>query len=299
MVWQLYSPCSWQASDSAMYTQGVNMDIYTFSYQGFSFRYADVGTGPTFIFVGGVFQSIDKLGPLSEYWKKHYRLILIELPGFGESDYLPPEYDCRFTAQCIGEIVNHLNLVDPVVMGTSYSTPSVYRYVAENQSKVKALILAGSSTQVDKLMEYQIRLMLWVIQSEKVNWFPQTFAEVMCNKESKNTPNLVRIHHILQRSLGRLKGEDHKKFVSNSLRFMQSKTPDIRVDVPTLVFTGEHDRFTSAERLSEFAKNCWDLRIVRIPGADHLFHLEQLEKMLALIDEFVGARLDYELSLTG
>ena len=275
------------------------MEIFAFSHQGYSFRYADIGTGPTFIFVGGVFQTIDKLGPLTEHWKKHYRLVLIELPGFGESDYLPPELGCDFTAGCIGEIVKHLKLINPIVMGTSYSTPSVYQFVADNQDNVSALILAGSSTGIDKLMEYQIRLMLWVIQSEKSNWFPQTFAEVMCNKESKNTPNLLRIHHILQRSLGRLKEDDRKKFVSNSFRFMRAKTPETRVDVPTLVFTGEHDRFTTAERLSEFAKYCWDLRIVRIPGADHLFHMEQTEKMLALVDEFVGVRHSYDLPLTG
>jgi pimeloyl-ACP methyl ester carboxylesterase len=275
------------------------METRHYSYQGKSFRYADIGKGPTLIFVGGVFQSIDKLGPLSDYWKKYYRLVLIELPGFGQSDYLPPEYDCSFTSDCIRDFVDHFNLVDPVIVGTSYSTPSVYRFVAENQDMVKAMVLGGSSTQVDKLMEYQIRMMLWVIQSEKASMFPQTFAEVMCNSKSDNTPNLLRIHHILQRSLGRLQDEDKLKFVANSLRFMRAKTPDIKVRVPTLVFTGEHDKFTSAERLSEFAKYCWDLRIVRIEGADHLYHMEQTEKMLTLIDEFVGLNQHYPLPMTG
>ena len=275
------------------------MEILKYSHQGKSFRYADIGSGPAFVFVGGVFQTIDKLGPLTEHWKKRYRLILIELPGFGHSDYLPTEFGCDFTADCIAEIVRYLRLVDPVVMGTSYSTPSVYRYVAEHQDEVRALILAGSSTKINKMMEYQIRLMLWVIQSEKSDWFPHTFTEVMCNKNSKNTPNLLRIHHILQRSLGRLNDEDRKKFISNSMRFIHAELPDIRVDVPTLVFTGEHDQFTTAERLSEFAKQCWDLRIVRIHGADHLFHMEQTEKMLALVDEFVGINQTLDFQLTG
>lgn len=275
------------------------MEIFSYSHQGYSFRYADIGSGPTFIFVGGAFQSIDRLGPLSEYWKQHYRLILIELPGFGESDYLPSSCGCDFTAQCINEIVSHLHLSDCVVMGTSYSTPSVYQFAAYHQDKVKALILAGSATCTDKFMEYQIRLMLWVIQSEKVHWFPQAFAEVMCNKGCKDTPNLVRIFHILQRSLSRLKEEDRQKFISNSQRFLEARVPEIRVDVPTLVFTGEHDRFTAAERMTEFAKYCWDLRIVRIPDADHLFHMEQTERMLSLVDEFVDLHFSCDWRLTG
>lgn len=273
------------------------MDIQVFSYQGKSFRVSDQGVGQALIFVGGAFQALDKLGPLSEHWSKNYRLILIELPGFGESDFLPETYGFDFTAECIAHVVNTLNVIDPVIVGTSYGSPSVYRYVGTHQADVKAMVLGGSCTAIDKVMEYQIRFMLWIIRSKKAALFPQAFTEVMCNINEHSIPNAPRIHQILTRSLSRMDDATKEKFFANSLRLIGAKMPEYKIAVPTMVFTGEHDLFTRADRLSEFSKYCWDLRIVRIPKSDHMYHLEQTHATLALIDRFVNSLAEVELPI--
>lgn len=268
------------------------MDIQYQTYQNFRFRFSDQGVGQPLIFVGGAFQSIDKLGPLAEHWKNHYRLVLIELPGFGESDYLPPEYSFDFTAECIASVVDELGLVNPIVAGTSYGSPSVYRYVGMHQSNVKAMVLIGSCAAVDKFMEYQVRMMMWVVNSQRSTDFPRVFTEVMCNTKVASIPNADRIHHIVIRSLKRLGAEAMKKFFANSMRLINANIPKYKIAVPTLVFTGEHDQFTRADLMSEYSKYCWDLRIVRIPDADHMCHLEQTEATLSLIDKFADSLED-------
>ena len=270
------------------------MDICRFRYKGKSFRYSDQGEGEPLIFVGGAFQSIDKLGPLSDHWKKYYRLVLIELPGFGESDYLPPEYSFDFTAECIAAVIQHLTIENPILVGTSYGSPSVYRYVGTHQNSVKAMVLGGSCTAIDNYMEYQIRLMLWILKSSKKKLFPQAFTEIMCNFNATTIPNSKRIHHILMRSLSRLDDDAKNKFFANSLRLLKAKMPEYQVGVPTMVFTGEHDKFTPAARLSEFSKYCWDLKIVRLPNSDHMYHLEQTENTLRLIDQFIFGLSEFE-----
>lgn len=273
------------------------MDIQVFSYGGKSFRVSDQGVGQALIFVGGAFQALDKLGPLSDHWRQHYRLILIELPGFGDSDFLPESYSFDFTAECIAHVVRTLAVPNPVVVGTSYGSPSVYRYVGTHQNEVKAMVLGGSCTSIDRMMEYQIRLMLWIIKSQKVALFPKAFTEVMCNTKELAIPNAPRIHQILIRSLARMDSDAQEKFIANSLRLIGAKMPDYNIAVPSLVFTGEHDQFTRADRLSEFSKYCWDLRIVRIPNCDHMYHLEQTGATLALIDRFVDSLADTELPI--
>lgn len=273
------------------------MDIQIFSYQGKSYRVSDQGSGQPLIFVGGAFQALDKLGPLAEHWSKHYRLILIELPGFGESDFLPENFGFDFTSDCIEHVVKTLAIENPIMVGTSYGSPSVYRYVGTHQEHVKAMVLGGSCTAIDKEMEYQIRFMLWIIRSQKVGLFPKAFTEVMCNIKEDSIPNAPRIHQILARSLSRMDEEAREKFVANSMRLIGAKMPEFKIPVPTLVFTGEHDQFTRADRMSEFSKYCWDLRIVRIPKCDHMYHLEQTHATLALIDRFVDSISDGELPL--
>jgi pimeloyl-ACP methyl ester carboxylesterase len=256
-----------------------------------NFRYSDTGSGIPLVFVGGAFQSIDRLGVLSEHWRQRYRNVLIELPGFGQSDYLPSGVGFEFTANCIKHVVDKIGLGSAVFVGTSYGSPSVYRYVSDNQEKVEAMLLGGSCTKIDSYMEYQIRFMIWLLLSERKDMFPEAFKDVMCNVEAQDIPNAQRIHHILIRSLSRLSDDDKKKFVSNSYRLLDVSLPETRIHIPTMVFTGEHDQFTKATRLSEFSEYCWDLRIVRIPQADHMYHLEQAEKTLELIDNFVDSVL--------
>lgn len=274
------------------------MDIKVFSYRGKSFRVSQQGhDGQSLIFVGGAFQALDKLGPLSDHWSSHYRLTIIELPGFGESDFLPETFGFDFTAECIAHVVQQLKIVNPIIVGTSYGSPSVYRFVGTHQADVKAMVLGGSCTAIDRMMEYQIRFMLWIIRSQKVELFPQAFMEVMCNTREASIPNASRIHHILVRSLKRMDEDAREKFVANSLRLIGASMPKYKIAVPTLVFTGEHDQFTRADRMSEFSKYCWDLRIVRIPNSDHMYHLEQTPATLALIDRFVGSLVEEELPL--
>ncbi len=275
------------------------MDIRRFSYQHFSFRYSVQGQGQPLIFVGGAFQAIDKLGPLADHWASHYRLILIELPGFGESDFLPASYGFEFTAECISAVAQELGVRNAVLVGTSYGSPSVYRFVAKNQNCVKAMVLGGSCTSIDRFMEYQIRMMLWIVRSHRVNMFPKAFTEIMCNMREEDIPNAKRIHGILLRSLSRMDDDAREKFFANSVRLLGATLPKRRIDVPTLVFTGEHDQFTRAERMSEFSEYCWDLRIVRLPNSDHMYHLEQTERTLQLIDKFVDGLEDVELSMVG
>lgn len=263
------------------------MEILHHNYEGFNFRYSDQGHGQTLIFVGGAFQSIDKLGPLAAHWEKHYRLVLIELPGFGESDYLPSEYGFDFTANCIGSVVDKLRLKNIIFVGTSYGSPSVFHYVANNQHRVSAMLLGGSVAKIDKFMEYQIRFMIWTVTSEYEHLFAQAFTNVMCNVGAPNIPNIDRICHIVERSLRRMNDADKEKFCANSLRLLGAAMPNYPINIPTLVFTGEHDQFTRAERLGEFADLCSDLRIETIPDADHMYHLEQTDRTLELIDSFV------------
>ncbi|MFT7559659.1 MAG: pimeloyl-ACP methyl ester carboxylesterase [Flavobacteriales bacterium] len=267
------------------------MDIKHISHKGFSFRYNIQGEGVPLVFVGGAFQSIEKLGPLSDHWKERYQLVLIELPGFGESDFLPENKGFDYTAECIDKVCRQLKLSNMIMIGTSYGSPSVFRYVANNQNAVLAMILGGTCTSIDKLMEYQVRVMLWIMRSKSSYMFPKAFTEVMCNIHVEAIPKLARIQQVLMRSLIRL-GEDAKeKFFANSMRLLGEKLPKLKVHVPTLVFTGEYDQFTRSDRLEEFHEYCSDLQIERIKNSDHMYHLEQTEETLALIDRFVSEKL--------
>lgn len=263
------------------------MEIKACSYRNINFRYLESGQGDTLVFVGGAFQAIDKLGPLAEHWKNNYHFIAIELPGFGDSDYLDSFYDFNFTAECIAEVFEKENLRDALIVGTSYGAPSVFRFSLRHEHRLRGMVLGGACRSLSPFMEYQIRIMLWVLHSQNKEWmFPKAFTEVMCNTLAHDIPNSNRIQQIIMRSLIRLSIPARRKFIANSLRLLKERFPNEKTNLPTLAFTGEYDKFTPAVRLKEFEEICTNLRCVEIPNADHMYHLEQTDATLALIDQF-------------
>lgn len=270
------------------------MEIKTCKLNDIQYRYSDSETKSrqTLVFVGGAFQSINKLGPLATHWENHYRFISIELPGFGDSDYLSSHIGFDFTASCIENVFETCKLKDALIVGTSYGAPSVFRFAIRNESSLKGMILGGACPSISPFMEYQVRFLLWMLRSENKAWlFPKAFTEVMCNTKIDTIPNSNRIQQIVMRSLLKLDDTGREKFIANSYRLLKESMPSANLKVPTLVFTGEYDNFTPASRLKEFRKFCSKLEIATIRNSDHMYHLEQTDKTLDLIDDFV-CRLD-------
>lgn len=256
------------------------------------YRFFQSGSGQDLIFVGGAFQAIDKLGPLAEHWQKHYRLTAIELPGFGESDLVSRNIGMEFSANCIAQVIEHCDIQNAIIVGTSYGAPSVFRFACKYEDRLAAMILGGACPSVSDEMEYKVRFLLWLLACDDKAWmFPKAFTEVMCNIHAPGIPNASRIQQIVMRSLLRLNDAGRAKFIENSYRLLREKmpTPNSPLEVPSLVFTGEHDLFTPAKRLGEFNKLCSNLTVAEIENADHMYHLEQTQDTLRLIDNFVAS----------
>jgi pimeloyl-ACP methyl ester carboxylesterase len=61
-----------------------------------------------------------------------------------------------------------------------------------------------------------------------------------------------------------------------------------RVDVPTLILWGEHDRLVPAGYANEFGDLIDGSEVHIIPDAGHIPQLEQTERTLALVQDFLG-----------
>lgn len=84
---------------------------------------------------------------------------------------------------------------------------------------------------------------------------------------------------VLRRQRLQISSHQVERYIANTLRLFLH-TPlntDHSPDVPTLVFTGEHDTFTKPLYCKEIANSFPRAAFTTIKGADHLCHMEAFD----------------------
>jgi len=81
--------------------------------------YIDEGEGPPLLFVHGIGGSISNWAPSIEHFKRRYRVIALDLPGFGKSGYADADYSLEFFTRAIRGLLAHLGIDRVSIVGNS------------------------------------------------------------------------------------------------------------------------------------------------------------------------------------
>ena len=123
----------------------------------------------------------------------------------------------------------------------------------------------------------------------------EQFAEMvvrslLCHDPDKEIKRRRLATRLLSTQLKAMPTPFRERYLANTERLLNhppldlSKPPSTR----TLVFTGEHDVFTTPAHCREIADAIPNSEFTTIPKADHLFHIEHFDATLQLLDRFVN-----------
>ena len=263
--------------------------IYTTSLSGFNYRYAleEVSTlCDTIIFIGGAFQSLESINKPHRLWPKDINSIIIELPGFGLSDQLPADYDLQFYVDCIDKVIKEENLSSNLIAYSySYGTAALYRYVLQNESRFKCLIVGGATTRFNQGMIDQINILIELAESDE-QLFKKKFIDTFVSDQLE--PKVYRKTKILlKHSLKATTSKDIKSFAHNYRRLLREHEAVSYVNTPTLAMIGEHDRFTKFQDLEDLHKNFSQITTVELSDCDHFYQI-QTDQSLDYVSRFIS-----------
>jgi 4,5:9,10-diseco-3-hydroxy-5,9,17-trioxoandrosta-1(10),2-diene-4-oate hydrolase len=114
--------------------------------KGEKIRYWDEGTGPkTLVFVHGLASNV-------HYWQKtvpmlsqHYRVLALDLLGFGASSKPRARYDHLFLIQCLKDFLDELKVKSCVLVGHSMGGGIALEFAADYPAYVEKLVLVSSA----------------------------------------------------------------------------------------------------------------------------------------------------------
>ena len=238
--------------------------------------YEDEGAGPVMLFLHGWQDNLHTFDALASSLSSSYRIIRLDLPGFGKSEMPNGAWSVDDYVQFVADFVQKLNVRPDVLVGHSFGGRIGIKGAGTQKLHARKLILIGPAGIAKK----------------------RTFRNSILRVAAKvgrlvtNVPPFLFWRHQLRKKLYRFLGSDY--FASGRLKetFLKIIAEDLResakqVTIPTLLIWGEHDTQTPlalGKELSGLIRGS-TLKVVRDAG--HFVHQEQPRRVVELIRAFL------------
>ncbi len=253
-------------------------------------HYVERGAGTPLLCVHGF--------PLSHaMWQKQldglsdaFRVIAVDLRGFGQSELGTPEND-RLTMEQLADdlpvLLDRLGVTEPIVLcGLSMGGYVAWQFARKHRARLRSLIQCDTRAIGDtpEGVANRERLAAMVLEkgAEVVStaMLPNLFAAIATPQQQAAIAQMRDIIHATR-----------PETIAAALRGMAVR-PDVRdwlpqCDVPTLLICGVDDKISTVNEMREIAAAMPNARLVIVPEAGHMAPLENPTVVNAAVRDFM------------
>lgn len=238
-----------------------------FKYKGIDINYKDYGEGSVLVFLHGWGQNIEMMEMLALPLSKNYRVILIDLPGFGKSTEPLEVFSLSDYALMINELLLSLNVSNPTLIGHSFGG--------------KISLVYASLFETSKLILFAPPFR---VKKRKLTFKEKLFRLLV------KIPNFKFIKNFIKRHVGSIDYRNASFMMRKILvKHVNTDITDIvsSISIPTLIVWGSMDKAVSymdALLLNKLIKNS---RLVTFFNSTHYAYLENLDRTILLMQKFL------------
>ena len=229
-------------------------------------NYIQYGSGKDIILLHGWGQNIAMMKFLGDPLSSKYRITILDLPGFGESQEPEEILTVSDYANLVHDLILKLNIKKPTLIGHSFGGRVAISYAA--LYSVEKLVLFGAPC---------VRTKKGLTLKEKAL------------KKAKTLPGMSKIAEVAKKYIG---SPDYKA-ASPIMRKILVKTvnEDLsdyakKIKAPTLLIWGENDTEAPLEEAELLEKLLLDGALIVLPGT-HYAYIENLNQVVNIINNFM------------
>ena len=228
-------------------------------------NYKQYGNGDDIVLLHGWGQNIEMMEPLGNNLVDHYRITIIDLPGFGLSEEPTNAFTIYDYTEVVHDLLTELKIDNPIMMGHSFGGRISIVYASKY--KVSKLVLFGSPCVRH---EYK---------SIKQNIF----------KKLKKIKLLSPLVNVMKKHLGSVDYRNASPMMRDIL--VKTVNQDLsneakRIKCPTLLIWGENDEPVPVNEARELEKLINDSALIILPGT-HYCYLENLNQVVNILYNFI------------
>jgi pimeloyl-ACP methyl ester carboxylesterase len=250
---------------------------------GINIYYIEEGAGEPLLIIHGFMASSIEFTEISSVLSKDFKVISVDLIGFGKSDKRPQlDYSKTNMADLISLLMKKKGLMNYNVLGHSMGGEVAMNLALKHEEDVKSLILVSS---VGWIHVSRIPLPPFILERFFLMYYLQKFFYRFCfyNKTFFDTYKFERIYH-------------RNSIISGKTLYSFSRKNDRNkrvclvglIKCPTLILWGSHDKIVPISNAYKFKKNIANSTLRIFENSGHLPYMEEQEKFLYEVKQFIN-----------
>lgn len=240
-----------------------------------SVEYRDEGRGPVILFLHGWMDSLHTFDRLISEFGTAWRVVRVDLPGFGQSEMPKKAWDLYNYTQFVKDFIDKLNIQADVLIGHSFGGKIIIKGIAENVISAKKIVLIASAGIA------------------KTNAFKISFKILAkIGKVLSLIPPLVFWRGKLRQKLYEQTESDYLKTGALKETFLKIIAEDLEtaaglIKTPALLIWGRCDQETPLADGEHLSKLIHGSKLKIIADAGHFVHQEKPKEAAQLIKNFL------------
>lgn len=231
-------------------------------------NYIDYGNkkGDAIVLLHGWGQNIEMMQMLGEPFKKDYRIIVVDFPGFGLSQEPKSAMDVGGYTSLIEKLLEKLNVKNPILIGHSFGGRVSVKFASRNDVK-KVILLSPALRGHDK-----------------------KGLKTKILKTLKKVPILKNLEGWAKNHIG---SRDYKA-ASPVMKEVLVKTvnEDLssdakKIKAPVILIYGDQDSEVPVDDTKEYERLIPDCGLILYEGCTHYAYLERLNQTINIIRSFI------------
>lgn len=259
--------------------------LKTLTYKNATINFTDSGKGSCVVFLHGFLESLDMWDEYSELLSDRYRVICIDLPGFGKSEMVHDIHTMEIYADTTKAVLEHLNIYECVLAGHSMGGYVSLVFAEKYPELLKGLVIFHSHGAEDDPEAKKNRDRAIEIIKQNHVTFVRDFIQNLFAQE--NVQRLSYEIDIMKKNAAMISPEAIIAAIAG-MRDRESKIDVLReINVPVLFIAGKQDSRMPLDKIMDQAKLPMHSEVLLLGNIGHMGFLEAKEECLEKINNFV------------
>lgn len=221
--------------------------------------------GKDILLLHGWGQNIEMMKPIGDNFQEKFRISILDLPGFGESDEPKSAWKMTDYEKMLGEFIKKTKIKKPIIIGHSFGGRLAIKYSATNS--IEKLVLFGSPCiRKQEELSLSVKILKGLKKIPGLNEFGEYMKKYIGSRDYKAASPIMR------ETLVQVVNEDLSKCAKE-------------IEEPTLLIWGENDTEAPIEDAKELEKIMPDAALITLPGT-HYAYLENLGQVINILNNF-------------
>lgn len=231
-------------------------------------NYLDYGNkkGKAIVLLHGWGQNIEMMKMLGEPFKKDFRIIVVDFPGFGLSPEPEEVMGIDGYTKVIEELLNKLKVKEPILIGHSFGGRVSVKYASRN--KVSKVILLSPALRGHDKKGLKTKVLKSLKKVPGINKLEGWAKDHIGSRDYKAASPVMK--KVLVETVNEDLSDDARK-----------------ITAPTILIYGDYDSEVPEEDTKKYEKLISDCGLILYEGCTHWAYLERLEQTINIIGNFI------------